>query len=157
MDLYTLTLPLDASAGATLRGWLTSVLESNPLASASSHEIIQAAAEAVNNAIRHSAPQGTTVVVTISIVGRDVYVRVTDRERPPGHREPGRTDEGVEPEEAESLGLTLMHGLMDEVDLHHTAEGTTVRLVKRLRLPLSNDAPANGRDLGALFSSNPAI
>ncbi len=156
MDLYTLTLPLDASAGATLRGWLTSVLDGNPLASGSSQEIVLAAAEAVNNAVRHSAPQGTTVVVTISIVGRDVYLRVTDRDRtgPP----PTKTDEeDTDREEAETLGLTLMHGLMDEVDLHHTADGTTVRLVKRLRLPLPTDPAGTVQDQPPFFSSRQAI
>ncbi len=135
MDLYTLTLPLDASAAAALRTWLATVLEGNDLAKASSGEIVLAATEAVNNALRNSAPNGTTVVVvTISIVGRDVYIRVTDRDR--SVTTPRAAGMGSVRDVTDDLGFTLMNGLMDEVDWHQTDDGTTVRLVKRLRPPL---------------------
>lgn len=133
MDLYTLTLPLDASAGATLRTWLSEVLETNSASPDAAHEIVLAAAEAVNSAIRNTALEGTTVVVTLSIVGSDVYVRVVDRERPDPAA--GSADDAFGIQLADELGMTLMHGLMDQVDLHRDGDETTVRLVKRLRLP----------------------
>ena len=141
MDLYILTLALDESAGVTLRTWLRTILEESAVARASSREIVLAAAEAVNNAVRHSAPEGTTVTVTMSIVGRDVYLRVTDREKAVA-KPVGDADWESEPALASSLGLTLMQGLMDEVALHETDEGTTVRLVKRLRLPANATLPS---------------
>ena len=146
MDLYTLTLALDSSAGARLRAWLTSILSEHAVArgcSRESGEIVQAAAEALNNAVRSSAPQGTTVVVTLSIVGRDVYVTVTDREKGlAGAATPAPADD-ADPDVVNGLGLALMHGLMDQVDMHDADDGTTVRLVKRLRLPpATSDSPA---------------
>jgi anti-sigma regulatory factor (Ser/Thr protein kinase) len=150
VDLYTLTLPLDASAAASLRTWLKTVLDGNALAQASSREIVLAATEAVNNALRNSAPNGTTVViVTISIVGRDVYIRVTDRDRSAAPARDGKT--GIERDVTNELGLTLMNGLMDEVDWHQTDDGTTVRLVKRLRLPRAEAADQ------AALRSRPAV
>jgi anti-sigma regulatory factor (Ser/Thr protein kinase) len=154
VDLYTLTLPLDASATATLRAWLTTVLEGNTLAQASSREILLAATEAVNSALRNSAPLGTTVVVvTISIVGRDVYIRVTDRER--SALDAGQAETGSDRDLTNELGLTLMNGLMDEVDLHQTDDGRTVRLVKRLRLP--TDRGDGAAPLTATLRSRPAV
>jgi anti-sigma regulatory factor (Ser/Thr protein kinase) len=77
----------------------------------------------------------------MSIVGRDVYLRVTDREKAVA-KPVGDADWESEPALASSLGLTLMQGLMDEVALHETDEGTTVRLVKRLRLPANATLPS---------------
>jgi anti-sigma regulatory factor (Ser/Thr protein kinase) len=150
MDLYILTLALNESAGVTLRKWLAEILEESAVARTSSQEIVLAAAEAVNNAVRHSAPEGTTVTVTMSIVGRDVYLRVTDREKATS-RPVEDTDWESEPAVASSLGLTLMQGLMDEVALHETDEGTTVRLVKRLRL--TADDPVSPVDAPALLQT----
>lgn len=148
MDLYTLTLALDSNASATLRGWLTSILSENSVSRGSSresHEIVLAAAEALNNAVRNSAPQGTTVVVTMSIVGRDVYLTVTERDKSLARHESEPFDTDSDPELASSLGLTLMQGLMDQVDLYDSDDGTTVRLVKRLRLPARLSGSESGR------------
>lgn len=154
MELYTLTLALDASAGAALRNWLAGILEESPVARSSSREIVLAAAEAVNNAVRYSAPKGTTVTVTMTIVGRDVFLRVTDRDSVPRQRT-GESDSPPEPQVASSLGLTLMQGLMDEVDLHETDEGNTVRLVKRLRLPLCDEQEAVPRGVDGSVRTTP--
>lgn len=139
MDLYTLTLALDSSAAAGLRAWLTSILSEHAVArgySRESGEIVLAAAEALNKAVRSSAPQGTTVVVTLSIVGRDVYVTVTDRDTGlTRDTTAAPADEDSDPAVASGLGFALMHGLMDQVDMYDADDGTTVRLVKRLRLP----------------------
>ncbi len=140
MDLYTLTLALGPTAIADLRQWLASILETNPVARSSAAEIELAAVEALNSALRHSS-NGSSVVVTLSIVGHDVYVRVSDRDAISTDARSG-DGRGDEADPAESLGLTLMHGLMDEVDLNETADGTTVRLVKRLRLSDPRAVPA---------------
>ena len=150
MDLYTLTLPLDTAAGAAVRAWLISILDNNAACRQSTREIVLAAAEAVNSAIRNAAPERTTVIVTLSIVGRDVYVRVIDRDRGELQLERERVDI-CDPAVADELGMSLMHGLMDEVDLHCDGEQTTVRLVKRLRLSASA-----GEDGGPLEESREA-
>lgn len=146
MELYTLTLSLDAAAPTTLRTWLGSLLEASAVTRHVAQEIILAVTEAVNNAVRNAEPEGTTVTVTVSIVGRDVYLRVTDRERGTEHEI--ECESTQEPSVDSTLGLALMQGLMDEVALHCTEEGTTVRLVKRVRLPntdASGGQNGNGR------------
>jgi anti-sigma regulatory factor (Ser/Thr protein kinase) len=156
VDLYILTLSLDESAGVKLRSWLRTILEESAVARTSSREIVLAAAEAVNNAVRHAAPVGTTVTVTMSIVGNDVYLRVTDREKVAA-KPLEDADRESEPALASSLGLTLMQGLMDEVALHETDEGTTVRLVKRLRLPAEGAPPRTDADPPVLLESRQAV
>ena len=132
MDLYTLALPLDASAGAALREWLRTVFDGNRLPESSLQEVLLAATEAVNAALRNGADRGASVIVTLSIVGRDVYVRVADRDRDRRPPSPTPAADGGDLGATRGLGLTLMNGAMDEVDLDHTADGISVRLVKRL-------------------------
>jgi anti-sigma regulatory factor (Ser/Thr protein kinase) len=131
MKLFTLTLALERSSAATLRRWLSSVLADDHVAADAAAEIVLAAEEALNNAILHSAQVDGVITVTVSILNRDVYLTVSDR----GEGFDSTSLDGafaVGPESAEGLGLTLVRGLMSEVDLDSSDEGTTVRMVKRL-------------------------
>jgi anti-sigma regulatory factor (Ser/Thr protein kinase) len=132
VDLHTLTLPLDASAGRVLRVWLKTVFDGRRLPESSQHEILLAATEVLNNALRNGASRGASVVVTLSIVGRNVYVRVTDRDRDEPAPSSSRALEDGDHGATRRLGLALMNGVMDEVHVDYAAEGTSVRLVKRL-------------------------
>lgn len=131
MKLFTLTLPLERSSAATLRRWLSSVLAEDRVADGAAAEIVLAAEEALNNAILHSAQVDGVITVTVSILNRDVYLTVSDR----GEGFDSKSLDGafaVGPASAQGLGLTLVRGLMSEVDLDSSDEGTTVRMVKRL-------------------------
>jgi anti-sigma regulatory factor (Ser/Thr protein kinase) len=68
------------------------------------------------------------VRVTLSIFRDRVYLTVSDRGR--GF---DRRSICVDADNAEGLGLILLHALMDEVSLHSTEHGTSIRLVKRIR------------------------
>ena len=159
MDLYTLTLPLDATAGVTLRTWLADILDEHNgsrEASRESAEIVLAAVEALNSALRNAAPQHASVVVTLSIVGRSVYVTVTERDKGRAVRALHGVGDEHDPSVA-TIGLTLMRGLVDQVDFYDADDGKVVRLVKRLRLPTRQhvmDAPRFGP---ALADSSRAV
>jgi anti-sigma regulatory factor (Ser/Thr protein kinase) len=132
VDLHTLALPLDPSAGAILRGWLRTVFGGKRLPETSAQESLLAATEALNNALRNGTSRGASVVVTLSIVGRNVYVRVTDRDRDESASLPSGAVEDGDHGATRRLGLALMNGVMDEVHVDYAAEGSSVRLVKRI-------------------------
>lgn len=92
-------------------------------------EITLAAEEALNGAILHGERRGADITVTLSTVAADVYLTVSDdAERPKDEHLTG----GDEAAEAQAFGSALVRGLMDEVTLHSSAEGTIIRLVKHL-------------------------
>ena len=72
---------------------------------------------------------GTDITVTLSTVSADVYLTVSDdAERLSDEPLVG----GDEDADAEAFGFALVRGLMDEVTLRSSAEGTIIRLVKHL-------------------------
>jgi anti-sigma regulatory factor (Ser/Thr protein kinase) len=86
--------------------------------------LVQAAAEACNNAILHAA--GDTFTVTVNVVGDACTLTVSDLGRgfdPPEHaRMPS-------PQAIDHRGLALMEALVDNVNVSSTPAGTTVVLV----------------------------
>lgn len=87
--------------------------------------ILVACGEAVTNAIEHAyLPARGHVDVAGDLEGDRVVVTIRDagRWRAPRGEHRGR-------------GLGLMNGLMDEADVTHGPDGTTVRLCRRLRTP----------------------
>ena len=129
MTLSTLTLPPQPSSAAALRAWLRPLLAEDGVPERATEEITLAAEEALNGAILHGEQRGADITVTLSTVAGDVYLTVSDdAER--------RRDEALaaddEAAEAQAFGSALLGGLMDEVTLRSSAEGTIIRLVKHL-------------------------
>jgi PAS domain S-box-containing protein len=86
-------------------------------------EITTACGEAATNAIEHAGSGGgTPYEVSGRLDGREVDVSVRDFGT---WRSPREGDQG--------RGLTLMHALMDRVDVRPTTDGITVRLRRTLR------------------------
>jgi anti-sigma regulatory factor (Ser/Thr protein kinase) len=105
---------------AALGEWLTELGADPDLR----HDVLLAAWEACANAVEHAqGPAGTTFRLHAGREGPLVRVRIADtgRWRAAG---PGPGDRG--------LGLPLMRGLMDRVDIVHAADGTVVVLERRL-------------------------
>lgn len=129
MTLSTLTLPPQASAAATLRAWLRPLLTEDGVPESATEEITLAAEEALNGAILHGEQRGNDITVTLSTVAADVYLTVSDdAERLSDEHLTG----GDEAADAAAFGSALVRGLMDEVTLRSSAEGTIIRLVKHL-------------------------
>jgi anti-sigma regulatory factor (Ser/Thr protein kinase) len=135
MALSTLTLAPQSSSAAALRAWLRAVLPEEGVPKRASEEIVLAAEEALNAAIPHGA-SGEEITIMLSIVEPDIYLTVSDSRV--GLNDERLADEQIEiGDDASDLGLLLVRGLMDEVALRSTAEGTVIRLVKHLRRTVS--------------------
>ncbi|MGO8684273.1 MAG: ATP-binding protein [Thermoleophilia bacterium] len=132
MKLFTQTFAPERSSAAQLRAWLSTVLAQDHVPPTASQEIVLAAEEALNNAILHSGQRGGDLTVTLSMLARDVYLTVSDRGRGFDSAILGKY-ETRSTETTGGLGLTLVRGLMDEVTVASSAEGTSIRLVKHLR------------------------
>ena len=94
-------------------------------------EITTACGEAATNAIEHAGSgTGKRFEVSGRLQDRSVEVNVRDFG---AWRTPREGDQG--------RGLSLMHALMDTVEVTPTPEGTTVRLERRLRGAGGNGGP----------------
>jgi anti-sigma regulatory factor (Ser/Thr protein kinase)/GAF domain-containing protein len=123
-DVLDLRLPADRDGlrrmRASLKEWLVE-LGAEPEAL---HDVLLAAWEACANAVEHAqGPSSGTFTLHAERDGDAVRLRITDtgRWRVPGAA-PGER----------GLGLPLMRGLMDRVDIVHAASGTVVVLERRL-------------------------
>jgi anti-sigma regulatory factor (Ser/Thr protein kinase) len=123
-DVLDLRLPADRDGlrrmRATLGEWLVE-LGAEPEAL---HDVLLAAWEACANSVEHAqGPASGTFTLHADRDGDAVRLRITDtgRWRVPGAA-PGER----------GLGLPLMRGLMDRVDIVHAASGTVVVLERRL-------------------------
>jgi PAS domain S-box-containing protein len=110
-----------ASIRAALRRWLRDV----GVAALDSHDIVLAATEACSNVVLHAYGSGTGFidVEAVSAEG-DSAVQVTVRDRGTWRTQ---TSEGG------GRGFLVMRGLMDEVQVDHAADGTVIRLRRRIR------------------------
>jgi serine phosphatase RsbU (regulator of sigma subunit)/anti-sigma regulatory factor (Ser/Thr protein kinase) len=121
-DPFTVTLPADADSITLLRRvigrWLTEAGASEDEVA----EITLACSEACANAIEHAyGPDATEFAVEASSSrgGVTLVVRDTGRWREPRGHNRGR-------------GMTLMTGLMDDVEVRREDKGTSVYLTRRL-------------------------
>jgi serine phosphatase RsbU (regulator of sigma subunit)/anti-sigma regulatory factor (Ser/Thr protein kinase) len=141
-DVLDLRLPADRDGllrmRAALGEWLTEVGADADLR----HDVLLAAWEACANAVEHAqGPATSTFSLHAGREGALIRVRIADtgrwRARGSGPGERG-------------LGLPLMRGLMDRVDIVHAADGTVVVLERR-SVGASSALPATG-----VFAETPA-
>jgi serine/threonine-protein kinase RsbW len=104
--------------------------------------LVQAVAEACNNAILHAT--GETFSVSVNVQGTACTLIISDRGRgfePPEHaRMPS-------PEAVDHRGLALMEALVDQVEVSSTPAGTTVVLVHDAPSVPPNDRPTSTSSL----------
>jgi serine/threonine-protein kinase RsbW len=97
--------------------------------------LVQAVAEACNNAILHAA--GETFSVSVNVQGTACTLIISDL----GHGfEPPQHARMPSPDAVDHRGLALMEALVDEVKVSSTRAGTTVVLV--------HETPAEASDYG---------
>lgn len=118
-----LSLPAEPEALAGLRRRLGRFLHAAGASAQERYEITLTISEAAGNAIEHAyGPGDARFEVQAELDGADVVVAVRDRgswrDRRGEHR--GR-------------GLRIIEGLMDQVQISREADGTTVRMRRRLR------------------------
>ena len=125
MDVETSTrLRRDPAAVPAARAFVDHALRSADVAPDVSDSLVQAAAEACNNAILHAV--GATFTISVNVAAGVCTLIVSDLGRgfmPPKHpRMPS-------PQAVDHRGLALMEALVDHVEVSSTPAGTTVVLV----------------------------
>jgi GAF domain-containing protein/anti-sigma regulatory factor (Ser/Thr protein kinase) len=121
-DHVTTTWRVSPDSLAPIRYLLRRWLLNRGASEEQAYDVIVAAQEACANAVEHAyGPGAAKFEVDLRWDDGRVTITVTDRGqwRPPRGENRGR-------------GLPLMHTLMDEVDVRHTDEGTTVTLIRTL-------------------------
>jgi serine/threonine-protein kinase RsbW len=107
--------------------------------------LVQAVAEACNNAILHA--EGDTFSVSVNVQGTASTLIISDLGRgfePPEHaRMPS-------PEAVDHRGLALMEALVDQVNVSSTAAGTTVVLVHETPIESPNGGQPSTSSLARL-------
>lgn len=128
-DFLALRFPADPREVAPVRHQLRAWLQDSGFSDDEAGDLVLAVSEAVNNSVEHAytAPARGTVEVRARIAGSgEVCIDVTDhgqwRIPPPSLTMRGR-------------GLLLMRESVDDVEIHRSASGTTVRL-RRARTPV---------------------
>jgi len=132
-DALDLRLPADREGLRQMRAMLGEWLGELGAEPEARHDVLLAAWEACANAVEH-AQEPSSGSFTLHADREDdlVRLRVTDagRWRVPGA---GSSERG--------LGLPLMRGLMDRVDIVHAADGTVLVLERRLGAREARPAP----------------
>jgi anti-sigma regulatory factor (Ser/Thr protein kinase) len=111
-----------AGVRQALRRWLA---QRDDISHDTTYEITLACDEAVTNAIEHACNPGTPRFELRGVLS-DGHVEVEVRDH--GHWRAEREDD-------RGRGLGLMEALMDEVHVQPSAEGTTVRMRRRIASP----------------------
>jgi anti-sigma regulatory factor (Ser/Thr protein kinase) len=118
-----LRFPARTSALADARHLLRRWLRFRGAGDAEAYDVVVACQEACTNAIEHAYGPGGAEVRLEAFIDDEHRVHVTVRDTGQW-RAPRGTGRG--------RGLPMMNALMDEVDVRREAEGTEVRLVRRL-------------------------
>ncbi len=89
-----------------------------------------AVGEAVTNAILYGSPTADSRIRILSALSGSCFqVEVYDD----GHGfDPNQLHQQEDPDSLGGRGISLMHALMDQVDLHHNGHGMIARLSKNL-------------------------
>jgi serine/threonine-protein kinase RsbW len=137
MDVRTSTrLRRQAAAVPAARGFVGHALRSAGVTRGVADNLVQAVAEACNNAILHAA--GDTFTVTVTVQDTACTLVISDLGRgfdPPEHASM------PSPQAVNHRGLALMEALVDEVKVSSTPAGTTVVLVHETPTASPEDRP----------------
>jgi serine/threonine-protein kinase RsbW len=132
----TLALPMVPEMEIEASKTATAVAESMKMSPDRIDEVRMAVVEACINAIEHSHARRREVRVTFEVLGEKdpEKLRITVRDTgigfaPEAMAEP-RIEDKLKAQRKRGWGLKIIRGLMDEVEIHSGAEGTTVVMSK---------------------------
>jgi serine/threonine-protein kinase RsbW len=131
-----LTIPMKPDAEIAASKTATSMAESMPMNPDRIEEVGQAVVEACINAFEHSHSPDRQVYMTVEVLGdtEPEMLRITVRDTgvgfaPESVEEPSLEQKLKSPRKR-GWGLKIIRELMDEVDIHSGANGTTVVMCK---------------------------
>lgn len=123
-----LTIPGEPARLVEVRAWVERLANHLGFGESDVYDMKVAVSEAASNAIEHGSPNAASQVVLTAVLHLDkVTIEVKDEGKfkaklPPF--DPSTSHRG--------RGLFMMSALMDQVSVHETEEGTTVKLIKYL-------------------------
>ena len=136
MREVTLALPMVPDMEIEASKTATAIAESMRMSPDRIDEVRMAVVEACINALEHSRSTDKEIFVTFEVLGdKDPEkLRITVRDTgigfaPEDVEEPSITQKLKAPRKR-GWGLKIIHGLMDEVEIHSGSEGTTVVMSK---------------------------
>jgi len=132
----TLTLPMLPDMEIAASKTATALAEFMEMSSDKIDEVRMAVVEACINSFEHSRAEDRKVEIHFAILGNDQpeRLRITIKDSgvgfAPGKLETPRIEEKLKAASKRGWGLTIIKGLMDEVDIHSGPRGTTVVMSK---------------------------
>ena len=132
----TLTLPMLPDMEIAASKTATALAEFMEMSSDKIDEVRMAVVEACINSFEHSRAEDRKVEIQFAILGNDEPERlqITIKDSgvgfAPSKLEKPRIEEKLKAESKRGWGLTIIKGLMDEVDIHSGPRGTTVVMSK---------------------------
>lgn len=135
----TLALPMVPEMELEASKTATAIAESIRMSPDRIDEVRLAVVEACINALEHSQSSDQEVFVTFQVLGdpdpEKLRIMVTDHGigfSPAAQEEPAIGGKGgkIKGPQKRGFGLKIIHGLMDEVEIHSGVDGTTVVMSK---------------------------
>ena len=136
MREVTLALPMVPDMELEASKTATAIAESMRMSPDRIDEVRMAVVEACINALEHSRSAGREIFVTFEVIGdKDPEkLRITVRDSgvgfSPDEIEEPSMDTKIKSVNKRGWGLKIIRGLMDEVEIHSGADGTTVVMSK---------------------------
>jgi serine/threonine-protein kinase RsbW len=136
MREVTLALPMVPDMEIEASRTATAIAESMRMSPDRIDEVRMAVVEACINALEHSRATDSEIFVTFEVIGdKDPEkLRITVRDSgvgfSPAEVEEPVIEKKIKDHRKRGWGLKIIHGLMDEVEIHSGAEGTTVVMSK---------------------------
>ena len=136
MREVTLALPMVPDMEIEASRTATAIAESMRMSPDRIDEVRMAVVEACINALEHSRATDSEIFVTFEVIGdKDPEkLRITVRDSgvgfSPDEVEEPVIEKKIKDHRKRGWGLKIIHGLMDEVEIHSGAEGTTVVMSK---------------------------
>lgn len=137
MSKVTLALPMVPEMEIEASKTATAIAESMRMSPDRIDEVRMAVVEACINALEHSHSSEKKVFVTFEVLGEQTpeKLRITVRDAGVGFSPENVADPHIEAkikaENKRGWGLKIIRGLMDEVEIHSSSEGTVVVMSKR--------------------------
>jgi serine/threonine-protein kinase RsbW len=132
----TLTLPMLPDMEIAASKTATAMAEFMEMSSDKIDEVRMAVVEACINSFEHSRAEDRTVEIQFSVLGGEqpekLQIKIRDQGVgfSPDKVQTPRIEEKLKAERKRGWGLTIINGLMDEVDIESGPNGTTVVMSK---------------------------
>lgn len=130
IDEYEIVVPMGEEAEMLAAQTIDDIAERHAFPKKATNQIKTAVVEACINAAEHSLSPDRKIVQKYSVAADKITITISNRGLRLADKQPVAIDEATN--ERRGWGLKLIRGLMDEVKIEDTDDGTRITMVKRL-------------------------